>query len=228
MLVVGSTGVGKSTFVNNLLMRMGDLISVEYDYIVVFIGTAIVENEMARLIKEQYPDRTEIVPLNEVYSNKSEFIKEFPKCFENYLIEGKNGCIIFDDLMVELANCEILVPLYTRLSSHRNISTINITQNMFYKGSGKRSGDHVTLYRNCHYLVLFKSTMDNSIFETVARRLSRGSYKDILRLFETITDEHRYIVIDGRLSTPKKLRFKTDIFSYNGTVPFQRVYAIDK
>jgi len=44
--------------------------------------------------------------------------------------------LCIDDLMAE-SGSEV-VYLFTRLSHHRNLSVMFITQNMFYKGKGKR------------------------------------------------------------------------------------------
>ena len=227
MVLAGSSGSGKTTFCSQLLLRMRDLISVEFEYIVIFIGTKKSENKIVQLLTRVYPEKIRVVEIKSLYPDKT-FVSKFATDFPKFLIPGKIGCVIFDDLMVELAESEILVPLFTKISAHREISCIHITQNIFYKGGGKRAGDNVTIYRNTNYLVLFNNKMDNHVFEVVARRLKTGSYKYVSSMFETIADEHRYILIDGQLSTPSELKYRTDIFGMaKGYIPYQRVIILD-
>ena len=153
---------------------------------------------------------------------------DFPQYFKKKIRErnetGQKGCVIFDDLMSELADCGILVDLFTKYSSHYNISTVHITQNVFFK-SGKRSSDNVTVYRNCHVLVLFKHVMDRTVLSTIARRICSGAYSDALSMINYVVDTYRYIVIFGDLERPSELRFASDIFAED-PVPHQRIFEL--
>ena len=77
----------------------------------------------------------------------------------------------------------ILLDLFTKMSSHYNTSVIHITQNLFHKGSGKHSSDHVGVYRNSHITMLFNnppqqsSVVDRSCMaseEMIGRSLSNA------------------------------------------------------
>ena len=57
--------------------------------------------------------------------------------------------LILDDLMD--ATNETVSTIFTKISHHRNISVIYITQNVFHKGKQSR-----TISLNAHYVVLFK------------------------------------------------------------------------
>ena len=67
----------------------------------------------------------------------------------------------------------ILLDLFTKMSSHYNTSVMHITQNLFHKGSGKHSSDHIRVYRNSHITVLFNNPLDNHPLWTVAAWLVR-------------------------------------------------------
>ena len=79
--------------------------------------------------------------------------QDFPSIFHRMMLRGR-GLAIFDDLMTELADCNLLVPLYTKWTHHSDISSIHITQNIFHRGSGKHQGDNSTLYLNTKPLFL--------------------------------------------------------------------------
>ena len=83
--------------------------------------------------------------------------QEFPHIFQRMMLRGR-GLAIFDDLMTELADCDLLV--HSTQSGHTtlNISSIHVTQNVFHRGSGKYQGDNSTLYLNTKYLMSFLPT----------------------------------------------------------------------
>ena len=87
---------------------------------------------------------------------KQNFCSEFDHFVKDKANKKKKGCVIFDDLMSELSECGLLLDLFSKYSSHYDLTTIHITQNIFFKAGGKHGSDHVTIYRNTHVLVLFK------------------------------------------------------------------------
>ena len=58
---------------------------------------------------------------------------------------GKKGCVIFDDPMSELSECGLPLDLFSKYSSHCDLTTIHITQNIVFKVGGKHGLDHVTI-----------------------------------------------------------------------------------
>ena len=86
----------------------------------------------------------------------------------------KKGCVIFDDLMSKLSECGLLFDLFSKYSSHYDLTTIHIMQNILFKAGGKHGSDHVTIYQNMHVLVLFKNPLDNTVIHTIAQCISRG------------------------------------------------------
>ena len=77
---------------------------------------------------------------------KNNFSSEFEHFVKNKANRKKKGCVIFNNLMSELSECDLLLDLFSKYSSHYDLTTIHITQNAFFKVGGKHSSDHVTIY----------------------------------------------------------------------------------
>ena len=232
-VVAGPSGSGKSTFVRHLMLSQEKIIDAQFDYIYIFIGTNASENKILSCLLTDIPPSVtdvEIIEIMNIFPTKKEMIVEFPTRLKQMLInqnrKGRKGCVIFDDLMKELGKMGILLDLFTKMSSHYNTSVIHITQNLFHKGLGKQSSDHIGVYRNSHITVLFNNPLDNHPLWTVAARLVRKGLGALSRMLEEIAEKHRYVVIHGGMDWPKKLRFMTDLFRKTGGVKRQIVYEM--
>jgi len=231
-ICAGPSGSGKSTLVKQLILSQGTIIDTVFDYIIVVIGTSASENRiLSSIVSAMPPGRTEvrIMELMKMYPTKKEMLEKFPNQLRQLLEKknsrGQKGCIIFDDLMKELGEMGILLDLFTKMSSHYSLTVFHITQNLFHKGVGKHSSDHVGVYRNSHITILFHNPLDNNPLWTVANRLVRKGSGSLCNMLEHITEKHRYVVIHGGMDWPKKLRFTTDLFgSSPGGIHRQRVF----
>ena len=67
---------------------------------------------------------------------KKNFSSEFEHFVKNKANRKKKGCVIFDDFMSELSECGLLLDLFSKYSSHYDLTTIHITQNVFFKAGG--------------------------------------------------------------------------------------------
>ena len=217
-LVSGQTQSGKSTFVSKLLLNQDLYIDKKFEYIFIFLGTTEKENKTLVQIKERFPKVVKIFNLKDIFPLPQN-IKKYGDEFIKELVEnqnGKVGCVIFDDLMKELSDNDILIDLFTKYSSHRNVSVINITQNVFFRG--KNASYNITLYRNSHILVLFSSFLDNTTLRTISSRISPSESKierqSFQKMLQDIQKEHRYIVIRGDFNTPEAIRISSSYFSY--------------
>ena len=88
---------------------------------------------------------------------------EYQKLFDNYpgvdfhdglpdlssFDEKKRTVLVMDDLMT--STDDRVVDIFKKISHHRNVSVVYLTQNLFYKNKQTR-----TLSLNSHYIVLFK------------------------------------------------------------------------
>jgi len=233
-IVVGPSGAGKSTFVRDFIQHQHTLLSRPFDYVYIFLGTPIEQNVILSSLQEKGRN-VELIDFRE------RFIKAEPppsvsargtkwcEYFENYLSallgahakKKQHGCIIFDDLMTELAECGLLIDLFTRVSSHSNVSVVHITQNLFYQG--KRSGDNATLLRNTKLLVLFDSPMDLSSLNIVAQRTNTPV--DFLRWVLKQSPD-RWVAIRGDFNTPPSMRYTNGWFQKQ-PVPHINVYKLE-
>ena len=226
-LISGPSGSGKSTFVSKLIARQQDFVDVRWDYVYVFMGTKKEQNPILSSLSVPEYCSLEIFEVKEMYGenlSKSTFSQDIEDIITKNHSGGLKGCLIFDDLMVELAECKILVSLFTKFSSHASVSVINITQNLFFRG--KSGYDGPTLYRNSSVIVLFHSPLDQTMFRIAATRMSalgNNSYPKLLNMLTSIAEKYRYVIIRGKSGTPRELKFSSDIF---GTEPFvrQRVF----
>ena len=69
-----------------------------------------------------------------------------------------------DDLMT--STDDRVVDIFTKISHHRNLSVVYLTQNLFYKNKQTR-----TLSLNSHYIVLFKNARDATEVANLARQM---------------------------------------------------------
>ena len=230
-LVAGPSQSGKSTFVHNLLLQQNDIIDIYFDYVTIVLGTEANKNETLSTLKyELRPGVMEIIELKKLYETTELMKKNFSSEFENFVKNkaGKKGCVIFDDLMSELSECGLLLDLFSKYSSHYDLTTIHIMQNIFFKAGGKHSSDHVTVYQSMHVLVLFKNPLDNTVIHTITQCISRGKkYSELVDMLHHVLDHHRYIVIMGDLKTSPKLKYHTDIFAMD-PIPCQTIYHLEK
>ena len=229
-LVAGPTQSGKSTFVCNLLLWQNDIIDIHFDYVTIVLGTEANKNEILSSLKDELrPGLVEIIELKKLYETAELMKKTFLVNLSILLRTkqtGKKRDVIFDDLMSELSECGLLLDLFSKYSSHYDLTTIHIMQNVFFKVGGKHGSDHVTIYRNTHVLVLFKNPLDNTVIHTIAQHISRRKkYGELVDMVHHVLDLQRYIVVMGDLKTSPK--YHTDIFATD-PIPQQTIYHLEK
>jgi len=121
--------------------------------------------------------------------------------------DGKEPTLlIIDDLMNETN--ESVSAIFTKISHHRNVSVVYITQNMFPKNKHAR-----TISLNSHYMILFKNPRDAGQFATLARQMYPSGSKFAIEAFKDATDApFGYLLIDMKPDTDEKHRLRTNIF----------------
>jgi len=121
---------------------------------------------------------------------------------------GESTLVILDDMMLELRNDVRLAEMFTKMR-HNNVSTIFITQNMYFN-----SQYATTITRNAPYLVLFPNPRDNSMIETLGRQTFPLHKKFLSSAFNQATEEtFGYLLLDFKPDTPKDLRVRSNVFS---------------
>lgn len=205
MIVAGPSMSGKTVFVTELIKNAFQLIDSQINNIVWFYGirTKILENILTY----------------ETYKTKISLIEGFPDSIEKYIQSNANNLFIFDDLMLESVSNKDLTEIFTRKSHHLNISIILIMQDIFYKGTERK-----TFLRNSQYLVLFSNPLDLSSIYCIATKIMPKRVNIFMEIFfEATKSAHGYLFIDGAQKTPNRARLKTNIFS-----PYQTVFISKK
>jgi hypothetical protein len=113
--------------------------------------------------------------------------------------------LIFDDLMKEAGDS--VLDIFTKLSHHRNMSVIFLTQNLFFKSKQSR-----TMNINTQYIVLFKNPRDALQVATLGRQMYPGNSNFLVEAFKDATERpHGYLLIDLHPVTLEKFRIRTNI-----------------
>ena len=224
-IVTGPSGCGKTTFVKDLILQRKELISGdEIQFFLIYIGTSLDENPIFKYVQQTLPSLIKIIQVKDLYEgNQKLFEEKFAGDFENCINHlGPNGCVIFDDMMLQLSRANILTDLFSKISSHKKLSVIQITQNLFLRG--KQAQEHRTCYTSCHHLVLFKQPMDTTVFQIVAKRVhSSAKYSSVYELLIQVADKYRYIIVSGNFGRNPLVKYTSDIFN-RLPVPFQRAF----
>lgn len=114
--------------------------------------------------------------------------------------------LILDDLMNEAD--QNVCNIFTKLSHHRNVSVVFVTQNLFHRNKHVR-----TMNLNTHYLVLFKNPRDVGQVAILARQMYPGKSKFLVEAFRDATREpHGYLLIDLKPETDESYRIRARIF----------------
>ena len=90
--------------------------------------------------------------------------------------------------------------LFTKLSHHRNVSAVFITQNLFHENKFAR-----TMNLNTHYIVLFKNPRNVGQVAILARQMYPGKSQFVVEAYEDATRKPcGYLLIDMRPETDDK------------------------
>ena len=144
------------------------------------------------------------------------FIKGFDANWSKRLHSG--DVIIIDDLYQESNKESEFNNLFTKISRHKNVTVIFITQNLFHQG-----GQHRTRNLNVQYLILFKNPRDQTVVDFVSRQAFPTNRKYLIEAFNDATkDAHGYLFLDFTQSCPDDFRVRTDIFNLNGITVYKQ------
>jgi GTPase SAR1 family protein len=179
-VVSGPTGCGKTMFIFRLIENLKEMITPTPTKIVYCYG------EYQSLF-DNYP--------------QIEFHDGLP---DVAMFDGAPTLLILDDLMGEAD--DVVTKLFTKVSHHRNVSVIYLTQNIFYKSQR-------TISLNSHYIVLFKNPRDAGQVSTLARQMYPGNSKFVIEAFkDATTTQYSYLLFDLRPEQNEKLRLRANIF----------------
>ena len=184
--VCGASGSGKSVFVKRLIENKDFLFNSKIEKVFWCYG--------------HYQELFQDPALRDV-----NFVQGFNP--EDFMENTVPGMVIIDDLMAELAECKELVSMFTK-NRHLNITTVFLTQNLFFKSSVYRSCS-----LNANYFVIMRMIRDKKQIMTLVHQMFADHPKFAKEAIMDATKKpFSYVLIDTRQSTPEELRLRTHIF----------------
>ena len=182
-ILAGPTGAGKSFFTFKFISHISEMVTPQIEKIIYCYGEY-------QPIFAQYPQ----VVFHEGLPDMSQF-------------DGKqHSLLVLDDFMAE-TNDDVS-NIFTKISHHRNVSVIYLTQNLFFKSKHNR-----TMSLNAHYIVAFKNPRDVTQITILARQMRPQKPKFITEAFEDAThNPFSYLLIDLKPETEEKYRIRAQIF----------------
>ena len=194
-VVAGPTGCGKSAWVLRLVDNAVEMIEPSPNRICYCYGEY-------QPIFNNYPQVT--------------FHEGLPELGDEVFDGRQPTLMIVDDLMAETN--QLVANIFTKISHHRNISVLYLTENVFDKNKYAR-----TISLNAHYLVLFKNVRDGTQFATLSRQMYPHSSKFAIEAYADSTSvPYGYLLVDLKPDQDERCRLRTNIF------PGERQYAYVK
>jgi hypothetical protein len=184
-IVSGPTSSGKSTFAVKFIKNIKNQCTPPYFHSIIWCLS-----------------ETNAAPLE--LKGLVSFYKGIPD-FNNESLEPK--LIILDDLMRDAYSPQVS-DLFSKLSHHRNLSILLVTQNLFHQARGARD-----ISLNSKYIVVYKNPRDKNQVAHLARQVYPENWRGLHKAFLDATKQpHGYLLLDLCQDTPDLLRFRTNIF----------------
>ena len=185
MIVAGPTQSGKTTFVNNLIKN----------------ADVMFKNSISKIywISNEIPSfQNALVTYLEGIPDDFDFVEPF-------------SILVLDDLMTEVKDNPSITNLFTRVTHHKNVFVIFITQNFF-----THCKENISQRRNCQYVCLFKNPADSSEIRSISLKMYPSNSKFLIRAFKDATSRHPhgYLMVDLRQETEEDLRVRTNILPH--------------
>lgn len=184
---------GKTSWLLNLLRHWDRLFTQPLDYICWFYGQ---HHPLLDRIQAEFKDKIRMV-------------EGLPDNLEDFIIPGRRGAIVLDDLMSEAFNSARVRDFYTKYVHHSSVCMFMSVHNIFAS-----SRERLTILRNTSYLVIFKNHLDNSIVLHLARRILPKSPKTFVKIFDRCTSKaYGYLLVCAHpRDENENAKFRSDIF----------------
>lgn len=204
VLVVGSSGTGKSSFISKLVLARKDMFEIPPKRVLFCTHSGTRDLQSEKLLQERDDNGHQLV----------QFINEVPgdeHTFEPYTM------LIFDDLLSgpdsDVFAAQI-VPYFSRRAHHEKLYCFVTAQSLY---SPSRHFRHLSL--NANYLLLFKTQRSLQQIRHLAQQvLGAGSAKDVVEMYRTATKSgaFSYLIFDWHPQTDERLRYLSNVFEENG------------
>lgn len=195
LICSGSSGVGKSTLIAQILKQRKDIIDQPIHKI---IYCAKFETSISPLIKnDKNISFNEGLPSEELVRNE----------------ENLNLLFVVDDLFDAAYNSPVISDIFTQ-GRNRNIGIVLITQNLFPKFSRSRD-----ISLNSSYYIIYRNLRDASQIKHFARQVAPRHSKEFCELYYKYIDKpFSYLFIDFSPEQEDLFRYRTDILSPTPTI----------
>ena len=193
ILLVGSSGCGKTCFTERLILNNLDLFetpppSVHYCY-------GAWQDRFERMKKGG-------VVFHEGVPESESLSTWFPQ----------RGLLVMDDLMDEGSGDKNILDLFTKHSHHQNITVIYLCQDMFPTGKYAKS-----ISRNAHYVVAFKNPRDQLGVRNLLLQSFPTQWKEILEVFRRVTSRpFGYLLVDLHPASADDVRVLSHLLKDEG------------
>jgi hypothetical protein len=181
--VSGPTGCGKTRFTLKLIANAAAMIAPPPERVLWCYG-------VYQDLFDEHPE----IEFNEGLPDTNSF-------------DGKSRTLlVIDDLMAETDDS--VTKIFTKISHHKSVSVLYLTQNLFYKNKQNR-----TISLNTHYMVLFKNVRDATQVANLARQMYPGKSKFMMEAFKDATSvPFGYLLVDMTPDLEDRFRLRTKIF----------------
>ena len=184
-IVSGPTGCGKTAWVLRLIDNIREMIE-----------------PVSRRIWYYYGEYQ-----HAFYNYASVHFKEgLPQLSDEVFDGSEPSMIVIDDHMSDID--QVVADIFTKISHHRNLSVLHLTQNLFDRNKHAR-----TISLNAHYLVLFKNPRDVGQLSILARQMYPSSWKFAEEAYRDATERpFGYLFVDLKPQQDERCRLRTNIF----------------
>lgn len=190
MVISGPTMSGKTHFVRELL-----------------IASNRIQPAPERIVWVYSEWQPEYDRLKKHFGRALEFINGWSSEIYDKFQPTERNVVVLDDLMGSSKNDSTLSDLFTKGSSHRNLSVIFITQNLFFQGKSA-----VDVRRNSQYIILFRCRQDKKAISQYAQQVFPDNPKFMMNAFTDATSaNHGHLLIDLKPTCPEEFMLRSNV-----------------
>jgi hypothetical protein len=167
ILICGSTQSGKTYFTKQLLQNADGMFTTPVDKII------YAYSEYQPMFDEMITTIPRFL-LHQGLPSKEDI--------ERYTEGVNHTVVVLDDLMLQVAQSQDCVHLFTVTSHHRNVSTVMLSQNLYPPGKYAR-----TISLNCLNVILFRNYRDSRQIITFGSQILPGHARYFKAAYEAAT-----------------------------------------
>ena len=204
ILICGSTQSGKTHFTKRLLQNADGMFSIPVDKII------YAYSEYQPMFDEMRANIPRLI-FHEGLPSKEDI--------ERYTEGVNHTMVVLDDLMLQVAQSQDCVHLFTVTSHHRNVTTVLLSQNLYPPGKYAR-----TISLNCLNVILFKNYRDSRQVITFGSQILPGHVPYFKAAYEAATGPNfGYLHVCLEPSQNKEYQLRSKILPGEEMVVFQPV-----